>query len=107
AERLFSPEERRRLSALPPEQWRDGFYNCWTRKEAFVKALGLGLSHPLDSFDVAVEPGEPATLLSPVGGWSMQGFAPRPGYLAAAVVEGDGQAVRFRGTIPWRSTAAA
>jgi 4'-phosphopantetheinyl transferase len=107
AERLFSPVERRRLAALPPEQWREGFYNCWTRKEAFVKALGLGLAHPLDSFDVAVEPGQPAALLSPAAGWSMRGFAPRPSYLAAVVVAGDEQAVRFRGTIPWRARSAA
>ena len=107
AERLFSTEEQRRLRALPPEQWVEGFYNCWTRKEAFVKALGLGLSHPLDSFDVSVAPDEAATLLSPATGWSMHGFAPRPGYLAAVVVAGDDQPVRFRGAIPWRARSAA
>lgn len=107
AERLFSIEERRRLRALPGEQWVEGFYNCWTRKEAFVKALGLGLSHPLGSFDVAVAPGEPAALLSPATGWSISGFAPRPGYLAAVVVAGEAQAVRFRGTVPWRTRSAA
>ena len=53
-----------RWQALPPEQWVAGFYNCWTRKEAFVKALGLGLSYPLDAFTVSVAPGELARLIA-------------------------------------------
>jgi 4'-phosphopantetheinyl transferase len=107
ADRLFSDEERRRLHDLPSGQRVEGFYNCWTRKEAFVKALGRGLSHPLDSFDVSVAPGEPAALLSPSGAWSMHGFAPRHGFQAAVVVEGVDQAVRFRGVIPARVRSAA
>jgi 4'-phosphopantetheinyl transferase len=107
AGRLFSQEERQRLHALPAAQWIEGFYNCWTRKEAFVKALGVGLSHPLDSFDVSVAPGEPAVLLSPAGAWSMHGFAPRHGFRAAVVVEGIDQPVRFRGVIPTPVKSAA
>jgi 4'-phosphopantetheinyl transferase len=100
ADRLFSARERVDLKRLAPAQWVEGFYNCWTRKEAFVKALGRGLSHPLDSFDVTVAPGEPAALLSRPGQWSMVGFAPRHGFEAAVVVEGVDQAIRFRGAIP-------
>lgn len=107
ADRLFSTRERTELHRLAPGQWIEGFYNCWTRKEAFVKALGRGLSHPLDSFDVSVAPGEPAALLSPSGHWSMHGFAPRHGLLAAVVVEGVDQPVRFRGVIPRQSRSAA
>ncbi len=88
ADRLFSARERTDLDRLPPHGWTEGFYNCWTRKEAFVKALGQGLSYPLESFDVSVAPGEPAVLRSGAGNWSMDAFAPRPGFQAAVVVEG-------------------
>jgi 4'-phosphopantetheinyl transferase len=85
AERLFAREEYETLTALPPEQWIAGFYNCWTRKEAYVKALGLGLSHPLDAFTVSVAPSEPARFTSDEPGWTLTSFEPAPGYQAALV----------------------
>ncbi len=63
AERYFSPAELTALAALEGEQWLRGFYNCWTRKEAILKAEGVGLKLPLDSFDVTLTPGVPAKLL--------------------------------------------
>lgn len=54
AERFFSPAEYRAWSELPTHERTQGFYHCWTRKEAVIKALGLGLSAPLDAFDVPV-----------------------------------------------------
>ena len=85
AQRLFAAEEYAMLTALPSEQWIAGFYNCWTRKEAYVKALGLGLSHPLDAFTVSVAPGEPARFTSGEPGWILASFEPAPGYQAALV----------------------
>ena len=85
ARRLFAPAEYEALIALPPEQWVAGFYNCWTRKEAYVKALGLGLSYPLHAFTVSVAPGKPARFTSEETGWTLSSFEPAPGYQAALV----------------------
>jgi 4'-phosphopantetheinyl transferase len=99
AARFFSPAEVAALRALPPEQQAIGFFNCWTRKEAYIKALGEGLSHPLDSFDVSLAPGEPAALLAvrgaPAVEWSLHTFVPAPGYVAAAAVAGRGHRLVF------------
>jgi 4'-phosphopantetheinyl transferase len=60
----FSPTELRTLGTLAPEQWLQGFYRCWTSKEALLKGEGLGLNLPLDGFDVEVHPQRPAALLA-------------------------------------------
>lgn len=94
AQHCFSPYERAALHHLPPGQKRQAFYNCWSRKEAYIKARGMGLSLPLDLFDVSLLPGEPATLLesrehpAEVQRWSMQELLPGPGYAGALIVEG-------------------
>jgi 4'-phosphopantetheinyl transferase len=94
AERYFSPAEVATLSALPERQQTDAFFNCWTRKEAYIKARGDGLSARLDQFDVSLAPDEPAALLrSDVAAdeprrWTMIELEPAAGYKAALVVEG-------------------
>lgn len=91
AGRFFSARESDAYRALHSRDKPLGFFNCWTRKEAFVKAIGDGLSHPLDSFDVTLVPGEPARILR-VGsvpgercGWHLESFSPAPGFVAAVV----------------------
>jgi len=93
AERFFSPREVEALRALPPAEQLQGFFNCWTRKEAFIKAVGQGLSYPLDAFDVTLAPGEPAAVLAIRGDaalarrWTLQALSPGEGYAGAAAVE--------------------
>jgi 4'-phosphopantetheinyl transferase len=89
ADQLFSDKEAASLRAIAPDMRNLAFLACWTRKEAFVKAIGEGLSHPLDTFDVTVEPEGPARI-SHVGsggsqGWSLESFRPREGYIGAVV----------------------
>lgn len=94
ARHSFSSAEYATWSALPEEQKTQGFFNCWSRKEAYIKARGMGLSLPLKLFDVALTPGEPAALLhsredpQEVHAWSMQALEPGSGYAGALVVEG-------------------
>jgi len=93
AEHFFSPAEAACLRALPADKKVEAFFNCWTRKEAFVKARGEGLSLPLDQFDVSLAPGEPAALLSrqtavDISRWSLIDLFAGERYKAALVVEG-------------------
>jgi 4'-phosphopantetheinyl transferase len=94
AEHFFSAREVASLRALPAEMQPQAFFNCWTRKEAFIKAIGEGLSFPLDEFDVSLVPDEPAALLNTRNGpleaarWSLQALPVDEGYVAALAVEG-------------------
>lgn len=64
AKRYFSPTEFASLATLSGQSWLDAFYRCWTRKEAILKAEGVGLRIPLDAFDVSLLADEPAALLA-------------------------------------------
>lgn len=89
---FFSHREQAAYRALPARHKLLGFFNAWTRKEAFVKATGEGLHHPLDAFDVSLAPGVPACLerVGQLGGeacgWSLRSFRPSPGFVGALVV---------------------
>jgi len=93
AQRFFSAAEREALQALPSARRHDAFFACWTRKEAFVKARGEGLSCPLDSFDVSVMPEDENVNLgtrpdaSEASRWVIRSLNGFPGYKAAVVVE--------------------
>jgi 4'-phosphopantetheinyl transferase len=92
----FLPSEQALLHSLPDNLKLDAFYNCWTRKEAYIKAIGKGLSIPIHKFGVSIIPGEPAVLLQSreypgeVTRWSLQDLAPGTAYAGALAVEGTG-----------------
>ncbi len=93
AQRFFSAREQDAVRSLDPEQRVLGFFQCWTRKEAFVKALGLGLHFPLDSFDVSVGPQERPAILrlgddaAPGRVWSLAQPEAPTGFVAALAVD--------------------
>jgi 4'-phosphopantetheinyl transferase len=93
--RFFSTREQSQLAALPAEAKVEGFFRCWTRKEAYIKATGDGLSLPLDQFDVSIEPGESNALLATrpddleVGRWLLREVPSGPGHIAALCVRGQ------------------
>lgn len=95
AARFFAPGEIAALNHLPEAERRQGFFNGWTRKEAYLKATGLGLALPLDSFSVSLAPGDPPRLDTPrQGDWSLYALDPAPGYTAALVVAGRAAGLR-------------
>jgi 4'-phosphopantetheinyl transferase len=98
----FSSVELATFRSLPESLRATGFYNCWTRKEAYVKARGEGLSFPLQQFDVSLTPGDPAKLLDvrddldEVDRWTLQDIPVDENYVAALVVEGSNLNVMCR-----------
>jgi 4'-phosphopantetheinyl transferase len=101
ATRFFSAPENEVFASIPPERRDEAFFTCWTRKEAFIKAVGEGLSMPLDRFDVTLVPGEPARLLRTRGDpgeaerWTLRELDPGPPWIAALAVEGSGWSLRL------------
>ncbi len=94
AERFFSEQERQSIRALPEQSRVTAFFRCWSCKEAFLKAQGVGLSRNLGSFDVEVDPSRPAQLIAtrPDAGeaamWHLYEVESSSGYAAAVAIEG-------------------
>jgi 4'-phosphopantetheinyl transferase len=101
AKRFFSANEMAILRAIPVEKKLEAFYNCWTRKESYIKAHGKGLSLPLDSFDVSFAPWEPPMLLNTKDEpqerslWTLLDLKPDLGYIGALAVKGIGCKFRY------------
>jgi len=95
AERFFAPSEAAALRSRSPAEQQIAFFRCWTRKEAFIKALGEGLGYPLDAFEVELDDDKSRPLLrrtreerqAPVR-WQVRSLQVEPGY-AAAVAASD------------------
>jgi 4'-phosphopantetheinyl transferase len=93
ARRFFAPEESSAILALPPPEQLHAFFRCWTRKEAYIKARGDGMTLGLAEFAVTVAPGAPVRLLrsnvaaDEVRRWSLRDVPVAPGYAACLAVE--------------------
>jgi 4'-phosphopantetheinyl transferase len=100
ARRFFSEHERQELMAFAPEERHPAFFRCWTRKEAYVKATGSGLSLPLSQFDVSMAAGNINALIATrpdateAERWSMREVPGGEGYAAALCVLGRGWHLR-------------
>ncbi len=100
ARRFFAPEETAELMELSPSEQTSAFFRCWTRKEAYIKAMGGGFSIPLNSFRVTLRPGAAARMVSLGGsgeaarGWTMHSFDPASGYTGAIAYPDESRSVR-------------
>ena len=96
AQRFFSTHEQNQLAAVSPSEKYHAFFRGWTRKEAYIKAKGTGLSLPLDQFDVSLQPGDENALratrpdAAEAALWSLQEIKAGDGYVAALCVQGQG-----------------
>jgi len=94
AENFFSKEEIKALSQTEESEKFQAFYRCWTRKESFIKAVGEGLSYPLDSFAVTMNDHENAKFIKidntqeAKRNWHLHSFIPAVGYIAAITTDG-------------------
>jgi len=103
AEAHFSKRELAELRSLSPSLRAEGFFVCWTRKEAYLKALGWGLHAPLTSFSVSLTPGQPEDLQScDSHRWKMISFRPASDHVGAVVAEGKNWHLR---QWPWQFPA--
>jgi 4'-phosphopantetheinyl transferase len=95
AAHVFSPREQQALGQLPHAERCAAFFTGWTRKEAYIKALGEGLAHPLERFTVPLTPDAPPKLEDVRGDstepelWTVSALDPDPGYAAAVAMEGS------------------
>ncbi len=103
AKRFFSPNEFQKLISFPADQQRQAFYCGWTRKEAFLKARGEGLSRGLDRVEVSLGPDGPAAIIEASDeveasrAWTIQHLSPLPEYVGAAAVDAGNVAFRCFG----------
>ena len=113
ARRFFSAPENEVYDTIADDQRDAAFFTCWTRKEAYIKAIGEGLTMPLHRFDVTLRPGEPARLLCTRGRpdeadrWTLRELDPGPGWLGALAAEGGGWALRLFDWNPARPLAVS
>jgi 4'-phosphopantetheinyl transferase len=94
SERFFSESERQVLRSLPRELKEEAFFNCWTRKEAYLKAVGEGLAAALDSFDVTLSPGAAPRMLTLKGDpdaaarWFFRHLRPALDFIGTVAIDG-------------------
>ncbi len=105
ASRFFSPGEISELLSLNPKEMTQAFFRCWTRKEAYIKAVGGGLSIPLSCFQVTLLHGVPARLvqiaddMGDAGEWTLHHLEPAPGYVGALAYQDNPRPITIHPTV--------
>lgn len=100
AKRFFTTEEFENLNSLPHDEYIDGFFGLWTQKEAYIKAMGTGLSIPLNRFSVTVKKDQTVRVneirikSNEEGSWSILSLKPKRGYVGALAVEGKSLTIK-------------
>src|ERR1700680_1225742 len=94
ASKFFSEGESAALAKLPPGERDEAFFGCWTKKEAYVKAHGQGLSIPLDSFTVEFSKSKQVLRDEAGAHWSCYALEAAPGYAGAVVAAGENWTVK-------------
>lgn len=89
AERYFTTREMSAIRALPEGLQRQAFYQCWTSKEAFLKAKGVGLSGELDEVEILLRGKGRVQVTSTLPGWYLGELNPCDGYVGAVALEGN------------------
>jgi 4'-phosphopantetheinyl transferase len=95
ASSCFSKHEIDALHKISKQEQHKAFYRCWTRKEAFIKAKGSGLSFPLDEFSVSLESDLDADVVwtkwntDEKDQWKLTSFIPSEDYIAATIVDSE------------------
>lgn len=96
---VLAPRELDELWALPSDERQAAFFRVWTRKEAYLKGIGVGLTGDLESFRTPLRASEPAAILDsggrPNDRWHLHAFAPAPGYHAALSIDAPAAELRF------------
>ena len=100
ADQFFCRQEAHELLSLPAAERNSAFFSCWSRKEAYIKAVGDGLSMPLNRFRVTLKPNDPVEVVH-IGDdrqvareWTLQNIAIVPGYAAALAYHDARRSVR-------------
>ena len=96
ARRFFSTREQQQFSEIAPQDRSAAFFRCWTRKEAYLKATGAGLSLPLGQFDVSIAEADTDSLLetrpdpAEASRWTLAEVPAGAGFVGALCARGKG-----------------
>lgn len=107
AKRFFSSGETKKILSLSESERNEAFFRCWTQKEAYIKALGVGMLMSLNQFEVSFEPGIPPKIKHIDGDegeaarWNMYHINPNEGFIGALVVEGKPTDVKLFQMSEW------
>ncbi|MDQ3021351.1 MAG: 4'-phosphopantetheinyl transferase superfamily protein [Bacteroidota bacterium] len=105
AKRYFSKSEVEEFENINSEKIKNAFFYCWTRKEAFLKAVGEGLSYPLADFSVTLKPGNPKIMWikkkpDEIKKWSLHDIKVRENYISSLAIKSNDMKIIYKQIVP-------